>query len=82
MQVGHDLVDRVPAAFLLPPLDCRLATDDELGLHAPPGSGRDDRLLDELRQRLALAQDSLDFGTDLGRDANGGKGGRGHSRSV
>jgi hypothetical protein len=62
----------------LPPLDRRLARSDELGLHATPSRGRDDRLLDELGQRLALAQDSLDFCTDLGLDANGREGGGAH----
>ena len=69
----------MPAALLLPSLDRRLATGDELSLHATPGRGRDDRLLDELGQRLALAQDSLDFGPDLGLDANGRKRGGPHS---
>jgi antitoxin ParD1/3/4 len=45
----------------LPPLDRRLARSDELGLHATPSRGRDDRLLDELeqsntpKQRLVMA---------------------------
>ena len=79
LEVGHDRVDRMPAAFLLPTRDRHLATADELGLHATPSRGRDDRLLDELGQRLALAQDRLDFGPDRGLDANGGKGGGAHS---
>jgi hypothetical protein len=77
LQVGHDLVDRLPTAFLLPPLDLRFATGNELGLHTTPSRGRDDRLLDELGQRLAFTQDGLDFRTDLGLDANG-IGGRAH----
>lgn len=82
LQVGHDLVDPLPAAFLLPALNRRLATSDELGLHAAPSGGRDDRLLDELGQRLAIAQDSLDFGTDLRLDADGWKGCRAHDPNV
>jgi len=50
LQVGHDLVDRLPTAFLLRPLDRRFATGNELGLHTTPSRGRDDRLLDELGQ--------------------------------
>lgn len=64
----------MPAAFLLPALNRSLATSDQLGLHAAPSCCRDDRLLDELGQRLALAQDSFDFGTDLGLDTDGWKG--------
>ena len=71
-----------PPPLLLPSLDRRLATGDELGLNATPRRGCDDHLLDELRQRLALAQDSLNFGPDLGLDANGRKGGRAHFENV
>ena len=55
----------------LPAFDCRFATGDELGLHTARSRGRDDGLPDELGQGLALAQDSLDLGTDLGLDTNG-----------
>ena len=82
LQVGHDLVDTLPAAFLLPALNRRLATRDELGLHAAPSCGRDDRFLNELGQSLAIAQDSLDFGTDLRLDTDGWKSCGAHDPNV
>ena len=82
LQVVHDIVDRVPATFVLPSRNRRFATSDELGLHTTPSCGRDDSLLDELGQRLALAQYRLDLGPDLGLDTNGGDGGRAHCESV
>jgi hypothetical protein len=68
----------VPVAFVLPALDRRLATVDELGLHAATGRGRDDRRLAELGQWLTFAQDSLDVGPDFGLDSDGRKCGIAH----
>jgi hypothetical protein len=82
LHAGQDIVDRAASAFLLPALYRRLAAGDEFGLHATPGRGRDDRLLDELGQRLAFAQDGLDFGPDLGLDTDGRKSGRAHATNV
>jgi len=73
LQAGHDLVDRAAAAFLLPTLYRRFAAVDELGLHATPSCGSNDRPLDELGQRLAFTQDGFYFGANLGLDAGGGK---------
>jgi hypothetical protein len=65
----------VPTTFLLPAFDRRLATGDKLGLHTPPSRSRNDGLLDELGQGLALAQHSLDFSAHFWLDTDGRKGG-------
>jgi transcription elongation GreA/GreB family factor len=60
----------VATALSFPTLNRGLAAIDELGLRSTPGCGRDDCLLDELRQRLAFTQDCLDFGPNLGLDTD------------
>jgi len=65
LQADHDLVDRCGRRLLLPTIDSRLARLTNSACNATPSCGRDDRLLDELGQRLAFAQDSLDFGPEL-----------------
>ena len=82
LQVCHDLIDCMSAAYLLPSLDRGLAASNELGLHAASGSRGNDRLFDELGERLTLPQDGLDFGPNLWLNADGGEGRRTHSASV
>lgn len=82
LQARHDLVDRTAATFLLPTSDGSLAANDEFGLRATPSRSPHNGLLDELRQRLALAQDGFDFGPNLRLDADRRKGGGAHARNV
>jgi len=72
----------MPTTGVFPTFDGSFAAIDELRLDTTPGSGRNDRLLDELGQRFALAQDGLDFGPDFRLDADWRECGRTHSDSV
>jgi len=72
----------MPTTGVFPTFDGSFAAIDELRLDTTPRSGRNDRHLDELGQRFALAQDGLDFGPDFGFDANGWEGGRAHPVNV
>ena len=82
LQVCHDLIDRVPAADLLPSIYCGLATSNELGLNTAPGGSGNDRLFDELGERFALPQNGLDVGSNLWLNTDGRKGRRTHRVSV
>ena len=60
-----------PPPTCFPTLYCCLAAIDELGLHATPRCSRNDRLLDELGQRLAVAQDGFRLRPEPLADADG-----------
>jgi len=82
LQIGHDRVCRLAAAFLLPLADGGFAPGHELALDAAPRRSGHHGFFDELGERFTLAQHGFNFGPNLGFDADGGEGGRAHRESV
>jgi hypothetical protein len=75
-------LDRHRYACLVISLGRCLRTRVECSLYATEGDGASYRSLDELGQGLALPEDGLEFGAQLGLDADLGNDGCLHAGSV